>query len=299
MSRYKTPLRYPGGKQRLAPFIRELLAANNLIGAEYAEPYAGGAGIGIELLIGGEASHIHLNDKDYAVYCFWRSIVDNPEEFCRRIQSASLTVSEWRRQREILSRSTEFDLIDVGFSMFYLNRCNRSGILGAGVIGGKHQTGKWKIDARFARKQLIKRIEAIASRRKAISITNVDAAEYLRTYIPKLPRRTFVYCDPPYFGKAERLYMHHYEPSDHHLIADIIRELKKPWLVSYDNNPYVRRSYTGFDRITYGLQYNAARAYVGTEVLFFSPKLQIPKHSETVSIDIALRALPRRRSQHR
>ncbi len=103
MSRYKTPLRYPGGKQRLAPFIRELLTANNLLGVEYAEPYAGGAGIAIELLIRGEASRIHLNDKDYAVYCFWRSIVDNSEELCRRIQSASLTVAEWRRQREITS----------------------------------------------------------------------------------------------------------------------------------------------------------------------------------------------------
>ena len=72
MSRYKTPLRYPGGKQRLAPFIRELLTANNLLGTEYAEPYAGGAGIAMELLINGEVSRIHLNDKDYAVYCFWR-----------------------------------------------------------------------------------------------------------------------------------------------------------------------------------------------------------------------------------
>ncbi len=294
MSRYKTPLRYPGGKQRLAPFIRELLAANDLLGGEYAEPYAGGAGVGIELLIGGEASRIHLNDKDYAVYCFWRSIVHDSGELCRRIRSASVSVIEWQRQREIISRPAEFEVIDIGFAMFYLNRCNRSGILSAGVIGGENQTGKWKIDARFPRRELITRIEAIASRAHAISITNCDAEDYLRTHVAKFPRRTFVYCDPPYFCKADRLYLHHYQRSDHQRIAGIMRSLKRPWLVSYDSVTEIKRLYHGFNRIDYGLQYNAASAYVGTEVLFFSPKLRVPRQSAVVSIDVALRARQRR-----
>src|SRR5437660_9988558 len=114
MSRYQTPLRYPGGKQRLAPFVKEILSSNNLKGVHYAEAYAGGAGIAIELLISGEANRIHLNDKCYAVYSFWRSIVDNAHEFCRRIRSASLTIKEWRRQREIFVRQSEFEMIEVG-----------------------------------------------------------------------------------------------------------------------------------------------------------------------------------------
>jgi DNA adenine methylase len=289
MGRYKTPLRYPGGKQKLTPFIKEVLATNKLQGVDYVEVYAGGAGLAIELLIGGEADRIHLNDKCYAVYSFWRSIVDNADEFCRRIRSASLTIKEWRRQREIFVRQTEFEMIDVGFSTFYLNRCNRSGILSAGAIGGINQTGEWKIDARFPRNELIKRVEAIASRSAAISVTNWDAGDYLSRYVPKLSRRTLVYCDPPYFQKAERLYMHHYQPDDHQQIAEIIQRLKVPWIVSYDNAPQIKRWYHGHKQIEYGLQYNAARAYVGIEVLFFSPKLRLPLGSAIRGIDSALR----------
>lgn len=46
----KTLLRYPGGKQKLTPFIEALLRENELIGCDYVEPYAGGAGVAMELL---------------------------------------------------------------------------------------------------------------------------------------------------------------------------------------------------------------------------------------------------------
>lgn len=169
MSRHKTPLRYPGGKQKLAPFLLEVLAANRLVNGHYAEPYAGGAGVAVELLIAGKVSHIHLNDSSRAIYAFWHSVLNHTQEFSRRIASASLTVAEWRRQKEILSRPSEFDDLDLGFSLFFLNRCNRSGIP-SGVIGGLNQTGKWKMDARFPRNELITRIEAIAAKKKAITL---------------------------------------------------------------------------------------------------------------------------------
>ena len=142
MKPINTPLRYPGGKQKLAPFILELMNANNLVGGEYAEPYAGGAGVAIRLLLSGHVSRIHLNDSCIGVYSFWSSILTKTVEFCKRITNVPLTVSEWRRQKEIFSRPTEFNQIDVGFSMFYLNRCNRSGILSGGLIGGPEQKGK-------------------------------------------------------------------------------------------------------------------------------------------------------------
>jgi len=141
MSRYKTPLRYPGGKQKLAPFILEVMKENELVGGHYAEPYAGGAGVAIDLLLSGKVSHIHLNDTCPGIYAFWRSVLTQTEALCRRISRASMTIEEWRRHKEILSRPTEHEQIDVGFSMFYLNRCNRSGIISGGVIGGLKQGG--------------------------------------------------------------------------------------------------------------------------------------------------------------
>ena len=192
MNRYNTPLRYPGGKQRLAPFVAEVLRSNKLLGGHYAEPYAGGAGVAIQLLLYNQVEHIYLNDSSPAIYAFWRSIQRNADEFCRRIASASLTVDEWRRQRHILKHTKDFSQIDVGFSLFYLNRCNRSGIPNGGVIGGLNQQGRWKMDARFPRNELIRRVEAVAKNRERITVTKLDAEVFIRQYVPTLPRKALV-----------------------------------------------------------------------------------------------------------
>jgi DNA adenine methylase len=289
MSRYKTPLRYPGGKQKLAPFVVEVMAANDLVGGDYAEPYAGGAGVAIDLLLSDKVAHIHLNDASRAVHFFWYSILNHTEAFCRRIASASLTVPEWRRQKEILSRPTEFSSLDLGFSLFFLNRCNRSGIPSGGVIGGLDQTGEWKMDARFPRNELITRIEAIAAKKGAITLKNWDAEKFILEHIPTLPKKSLIYCDPPYYHKANRLYLNHYEPGDHQRIARVIQtRVKHPWIVSYDGVPEVLGLYAKRRSFLYDLQYNAGKAYKGREVFVFSDDTKIPHNSQIAAIDQAL-----------
>ncbi|MEE7545870.1 DNA adenine methylase [Xanthomonas sp. Kuri4-1] len=288
MNRYKTPLRYPGGKQKLAPFVAEVMIGNNLRGGHYAEPYAGGAGVAIDLLLNGIASHIHLNDSCSAVHSFWKSAINETEELCRRISRASLNVREWRKQQEILRNRDGHSVLDVGFSMFYLNRVNRSGILSGGLIGGLAQEGEWLMDARFPRAELIRRIENIARYKKNIHLRNWDAERFISNYLPRLPSETLVYCDPPYFEKADRLYLNHYHPEDHRRIAKVIQEIKLPWIVSYDAAPEILKYYARRRAFIYGLQYNALKAYVGTEVFFFSDRLEIGSRSAIKSIDVAL-----------
>lgn len=293
MSKNLTPLRYPGGKQKLAGFILEILHANNLVGGEYVEPYAGGAGVAVELLLSRKVSHVHLNDSCPTVYAFWKAILTKTEEFCRRITSASLTVEEWRRQREIFKRPAEFNQIDLGFAAFYLNRCNRSGIANGGVIGGLDQSGKWKIDARFPRNELIRRIEALASVKSSITVKNWDAEAFITDYVRDLPAKTLVYCDPPYFHKAERLYLNHYKPEDHIRLAKVIQtRLKRRWIVSYDAAPEIIKEYGLRKSFTYQLQYNAAKAYKGSEFFIFSDRLTVPKQSATPFINAGLLASP-------
>ena len=292
MSKNKTPLRYPGGKQKLAGFVLEILEANDLVGGDYVEPYAGGAGVAVELLLGAKVEHVHLNDSCATVYAFWKAALSKTEEFCRRISSASLTVEEWRRQKEIFSRPAEFNQLDLGFSAFYLNRCNRSGIANGGVIGGLDQKGKWKIDARFPRNELIRRIEAIASMRDSITVKNWDAEAFISDYVPKLPKRTLVYCDPPYFRKADRLYLNHYQPKDHVRLAKVIQtKLKRNWIVSYDSAPEIIAEYSKRKSFTYQLQYNAGKAYKGSELFVFSDGLSVPEYSTTPFINLGLVSL--------
>lgn len=280
MPNYGTPLRYPGGKQKLSPFICEILEHNELVGGEYAEAYAGGAGVAIDLLLGGKVSKVHLNDSCEKIHAIWWSMLNDPEAFCRRIRNASMTVDEWRRQKAILQSGDVSDKLELGFSAFYLNRVNRSGILSGGLIGGKEQTGEWKMDARFPRNELIRRVELIASHKKSIAIRNWDAERFVREYLPRLPKKALVYFDPPYYHKADRLYLNHYKPEDHARIAQTIQHsVTGHWLVSYDNAKEIQYLYEDRKSFTYFLQYNAAKCYEGSEFFAFSDGLKIPASS--------------------
>lgn len=280
MARHGTPLRYPGGKQKITPFIREVLETNDLTGGHYVEPYAGGAGVAIELLLCGEVSKIHLNDSCKRIYAIWWSILNEPEAFCRKIRNASLTVEEWRRQQAIMKSDETEGKLELGFSAFYLNRVNRSGILTGGLIGGLNQTGPWKMDARFPRNELIRRVELVASKKKQIAIRNWDAERFIAEYLPRLGGDSLVYFDPPYYRKAERLYLNHYGPDDHTRLAKKIQsEVKLPWLVSYDGAAEIQTLYKSRKSFLYFLQYNAAKCYEGSEFFAFSDKLKIPKES--------------------
>ena len=292
MPRYRTPLRYPGGKQRLAKFFAEILEYNNAVGWTYAEPYAGGAGVAMELLLDRRVKRVHLNDSSVHIYAFWKTMLSDPETFCRRISRASLTVESWRRHREVMRHPGRHSIDDVGFSTFFLNRCNRSGVLTGGLIGGLNQVGEWLIDARFPRNELIRRVEAIAARRRSISITNLDAEVFMEKRINRSPVNTLVYCDPPYFSRAERLYLSIYRPEDHMRLAQMIqRRLRRPWLVSYDSDVRIEALYGKRRQFKYSLQYSASRSYQGRELFIFSDKLMIPATSAVPYISKGLSRL--------
>ena len=274
---FNTPLRYPGGKGKLTDFIKLVFEQNNLLDGHYVEPYAGGAGIAINLLMLEYASCVHLNDIDLSVYAFWHSVLNFPNELCKKIRDVKLDMPQWRKQKVIQSAPEKHDLLELGFSTFYLNRTNRSGILNAGVIGGNDQTGEWKIDARFNKVDLCRRVEKIALYRSRVRLYNLDAADLITGILPSLPQKTLVYLDPPYYEKADRLYRNHYKHEDHLAIAKLVKKkIKIPWVVSYDNAPEVVEMYSDCPTITYGMNYSASSYYAGSEAMFFSEKLLIP-----------------------
>jgi DNA adenine methylase len=272
-----TPLRYPGGKSRLSDFVLRLIHRNRLEDCHYVEPYAGGAGVALSLLFMEAVSEIHLNDLNRSVYAFWHSAINHTDELVRRVRDTRVTVREWERQKEVQSRAGRAALLDLGFSTFFLNRTNRSGILDGGVIGGKGQTGKWKIDARFNKDDLVERIRRVGRYRSRIHLYRRDASELLTRLVPDLPVRSFLYLDPPYFVRGQDLYDNHYAAADHVRIADQVRnEIGLPWMVSYDNAPEIRKLYRGLRVRKYHLPYSAGDRYKGTELLYFAPGLTIP-----------------------
>ena len=292
MALSRTPLRYPGGKQRLSPFLIEILKTNNLLDCDYVEPYAGGAGAALELLLTRKVRKIHLNDSSLPVYSFWKAVLNYTDEFCRLISSASLTIDEWRRQKDIIKNPADHDELTLGFSTFYLNRVNRSGVISGGIIGGINQDGNWKMDARFSRFDLIQRIESIAYRQRDIAVTNMDAEVFIKKYLPKTPERTLVYFDPPYFEKSEGLYLNDYIKKDHERLALTIQNnVNHKWILSYDGHEKILSYYKQRKFFIYDLQYNAQRIYKGKEVFIFCDDLRIPSRSSLPYINIELNKL--------
>jgi len=275
---FTSPLRYPGGKGMLANFIKLLVTRSGLLDGHYVELYAGGAAIAWSLLLAEYVQHVHINDIDRALYALWTSVLEETDELCRLIRDTKVSMPVWRRQREVLARPAEHSMVRLGFAAFFLNRTNRSGIIGGGVIGGQRQTGAWKLDARFNKSDLITRIQKIARYRHRISVYRLDAADFLRRVVPTLPPKTLLYLDPPYYVKGGDLYEHHYRHDDHALIAGMVRQLEKPaWVVSYDAAPEILRLYRGFRRQEYDLAYSAQDRYAGSEVMFFGPRLHVPR----------------------
>lgn len=278
MSYIYTPLRYPGGKTKLAPFIKTVFEENGFCDAHYVEPYAGGAGIGLSLMFTEYARHIYLNDISYPLYCLWNTILKNTEYLTRRISNVRVTPTTWRRQKRILKSPHEHAPSEVGFAFFFLNRTNRSGIVTGGMIGGNDQTGKWKIDARFGKPELIRRIEAIAEYRDRISIDNMDAIAFMKMVTRKLPPKSFIYLDPPYYAKGSRLYTDYYRHDDHKRIAEYIQNaVTQPWIVTYDNIKEIALLYSGRRSRTYDLNYSACTHRKGTELMLFCDSLSMPK----------------------
>lgn len=266
-----TPLRYPGGKAKFAPVIKQIIEKNNLKG-HYVEPYAGGAGVALDLLFSGYCTDIHINDLDLAIYHFWKAITEQTENFIRLINDTPITIEEWHKQRDILRR-TDVSPLEHGFATFFLNRTNRSGILKAGVIGGLNQTGNYKIDCRFNKTELTKRIERIGNVAKQIHVTNFDTEAWLPIIDKFVPSNSLIYLDPPYYEKGQGLYRNFYRHKDHLTIQQKLAKIKIPWVVSYDNNPNIREIYQEYRQREYTLNYSANKKMKATEIVIYCDNL--------------------------
>jgi len=269
-----SPLRYPGGKAKLGPYFARILAAQNISIDTYAEPYAGGAGAGLYLLSEGYVDRLLINDLNPGIAAFWRSILNSTEEFIERVETEDVTLGSWHRHREVYLNPVDASDLDLGFATFFLNRCNRSGILTARPIGGLDQTGKWKIDARFNRKGLSGRIRHIQSLAARISVTEKHALDFVAT-VSRRVKPVLLYADPPYLVKGEDLYMSAHSWEDHEKLANVLLKTRHPWILTYDFDERVRNLYPSNRCLGYGISHTAQLQKVGREFMLFSRGLKV------------------------
>ncbi|WP_434526401.1 DNA adenine methylase [Photorhabdus asymbiotica] len=277
MSATPSPLRYPGGKAAIQRMISAIICSNNLNGGHYAEPYSGGGGLALSLLFNQYIHEIHLNDLDRSIWSFWYSILNDTEKFIDKIMTTDITIDEWHKQREIQNNKDDFNNFDLGFSSFFLNRTNRSGIiLKAGVMGGLKQNSKYSLDCRFNKKGLIDRIRRINKYKHRIHLYNMDAINFIKEIDLTMPEKSMFCIDPPYFDKGSSLYTNFYNTEDHEIVSKTILGIKHPWVLTYDNVSEINELYKDCKRFTYSLNYSAAKRRVSTELLITKNNIIIP-----------------------
>jgi len=287
---FYSPLRYPGGKNKLSAFIAKICMDNKIHG-HYVEPYAGGSSVALFLLLEGYVSRITINDKDRSIYAFWHSVLNNSEVLCNLIDNTDITIENWYIQKEVQRNKENVDLLTLGFSTLFLNRTNRSGIIKGGVIGGIKQEGSYKIDCRFNRNEIKQRIKLIAKYAKFIRLYNDDAIELIDRIQGEADNaNTVFYFDPPYYLKADQLYMNHYMDEHHKSVSDKIKAIKNiHWVVSYDDNINIENLYLNLPTKKYSFNHSAGTSKAGKEILFFSEGLTQPDVEDYNPVNFKIR----------
>lgn len=266
--KFHSPLRYPGGKAFLASEFERILAAIGLNKPTYVEPYAGGAGAALALLFADKVERIVINDYDKAICSFWTAVTRKSKPFAQKIMNTPISVSEWRRQREIYE-DKDAGFFERGFATFFLNRTNRSGVMNAWPIGGLEQTGNFKINARFNRDDLAARVLKIGEYKSRIIVSAEDGIKLTERYLKE--KNTFIYLDPPYFKKGAMLYLNHYKLDDHENLAELLnRNASKNWVLTYDQRKIIRHLYPQRDRKQINLKYRVHDSKKAHELMIFS-----------------------------
>lgn len=286
---FYSPLRYPGGKGKLTPLIELLIDKYGHRGGIYIEPFAGGAGVAIELLEKGVVSEIVINDLDKGIYSFWRAILEETDRFLEQVSRVPLTIGEWKKQRSICFGNNKKYSFELGFATFYMNRTNRSGIIKAGVIGGMEQSGLWKLDARFNREDLIFRIKKIAENKSKIHLYNKDIKSFLENYVPKYEENAFIYFDPPYFNKGKQLYLNFFNYNDHIRIEKLIGDtVNCDWIITYDDEPEIEKIYEKYCIKRIELNYSVAKKRKAKELIIFESSSSVPDINELMKNNISV-----------
>jgi DNA adenine methylase len=263
-----------------------LLRLNGLERGHYAEPYAGGCGLALSLLYGGHVADIHINDIDPSIWAFWHCVLNRTDELVALVERTPVTIENWREQRTIHKVMNLDDPLALGFSAFFLNRTNRSGVIaGGGVIGGLSQTGNYLIDCRFQRDDLARRIRRVAKYRDQIHLTRLDALKFLDHCETSLPANALLFIDPPYFNKGSSLYTSFYKPADHASVAARIMTVQRPWIVTYDDVPEIRGLYRDRRQFGFGINYSLHEKRVGSELLIVSKGLKVPESAKSRQVN--------------
>ncbi|MEU4411390.1 DNA adenine methylase [Streptosporangium sp. NPDC023963] len=262
-----SPLRYPGAKRQLVPVIEGIIKANVPPPRLLVEPFCGGATTSLRLAGTDHVDHVVLADADPLLAAFWHTAAFDSKWLINAMWNEPVTVERWDWWRLAEPKGRR----ETALKCLFLNRTTFSGILHgrAGPLGGRSQKSEYKIDCRFGKKGLERRISAVAdlaTSGRILDVWNLDwrsTVERAKKRFDMLtPDEMLIYLDPPYVEKAPFLYEWSFESTEHKNLAQAINGTSEfQWLLSYDDNDLARSLYTdyiGQSRLLVNNRYTAA-----------------------------------------
>lgn len=287
--RYVSPLRYPGGKARMSPYLEAMFTQQvSVMDVEvWLEPFAGGAGAGLSLLDADAVGEIWLTEKNPALAALWRTMLTDPETLATRVERTTPDLDLWawvRAQVADAGRPGTTDA-DAGFAALVLNRCSRSGMVNdrVGPIGGTNQDGPWTLASRDA-PALAARIRHVGHLSARIRFTQGDAVVAIADLAGSgIEDEVLAFVDPPYLREGNRLYANGMDAADHQRLADALNASPVRWMLTYDDEPAVAADLYPRPRVmAYRIANTANRARIATEDAVVSDNLVLPEPRELV-----------------
>ena len=280
----KSVLRYPGGKTQLAKFVNNLITINKIKKPIYCEPFSGGSGVSMELLLTNKVDSVILNDLDPSIYSIWYAILNDTDRFVEAVQAMPITMDEWYCHKKIYSELRNIPQYDfnLAVSALFLNRTNRGGIITGGPIGGYGQKSKYALDCRFNKNGIIKKINMIADQRHRVRLYMLDAKDLINNVLlQESPEQLFTFFDPPYYKQGQTLYKNAFSHDDHVALSDAIKTMNSyKWITTYDECHEIQSIYTGYRLYTYKLRYSVNQFRKANEYLFASPITKLKSHDK-------------------
>ncbi|NJN86070.1 MAG: DNA adenine methylase [Leptolyngbyaceae cyanobacterium SL_7_1] len=244
---HKSPLRYPGGKQKAIPQIAHFLPKQF---KEFREPFVGGGSVLFHVLQKQPTISCWINDLNQELYYFWLEVKMNLPELVDRVSQIKRTTKDGRALFDTLASAdiNTLSSIERAVRFFVLNRITFSGTIESGGYSNASFLGRFTDSS-------IQRLSALDGCLQNTRITNFDYNGLLQAPGDDV----FIFLDPPYLSKTHsKLYGRKgdlHTCFDHSRFSQLMSECDHKWLITYDDCDEVRQNFAFAHIYEWELQY--------------------------------------------
>ena len=247
MAKFITPLRYPGGKSRVAKEIVGYFPSFST----YREPFIGGGSVFLETKSTMPEKTYWINDLNQNLISFWAKTKNDLDNLVNEITSLKIQFTNDGRGLYKHLRNgyaPDDDMLKIATRFFILNRITFSGLTDSG--GYSEESFK----KRFTDSSLEKLLFS-SKLLQEVKITNLDYSSLLS----EVGQDVFIFLDPPYFSqKNSKLYGENgdlHTQFKHDAFAEEVLNCKHKWMITYDDSPYIRDLFQGHYIYDWDIQY--------------------------------------------